>query len=286
MDAVERTIRVDGVALSVREWPGVGGPSVLLLHGLASTSHIWDLVGPRLARAGIRAVAYDQRGHGRSGKPTSGYGFARLTADAAAVARRFGLGRPVVVGHSWGANVALELAVRRPRSVRGAVLVDGGFLTLRDRMDWPTTREILAPPDLAGMRLERLLRFVHRGLGPFVEVTPAVEAIVLSQFHVDQDGRIRPRLSRANHLRILRTLWEQDTRGLLRRALRPTLVLAARSPASAGDRPEFLEAKRRGRREIEAIGPPLRFEWMDGIHDLALQHPEAVARRIVRAARS
>jgi pimeloyl-ACP methyl ester carboxylesterase len=200
--------------------------------------------------------------------------------------RRLGLQRPVIVGHSWGANVALELVVRRPRSVRGAVLVDGGFVALRDRMDWPTTREALAPPDLAGMRVERLLGFVHRGLGPFVEVTPAVEAIVLSQFSVDRAGRIRPRLSRANHLRILRALWEQDTPQLLRRARRPTLVLAARSPKSAGDRPEFLEARRRGGREIEAIGSPLRFEWVDGIHDLPLQRPEALARRIVRAARS
>lgn len=285
MEAAELTIRVDGVALHVREWPARGRP-VMLLHGLASTSHIWDLVGPRLARAGLRTVAIDQRGHGRSGKPASGYGFARMTADAATVMRRLGLQRPVIVGHSWGANVALELVVRRPRSVRGAVLVDGGFLALRDRMDWATTREVLAPPDLAGMRVERLLGFVRRHLGPFVEITPTIERIVLSQFHVDRVGRIRPRLSRANHLRILRGLWEQDTRGLLRRTTRPMLIVAARPPASAGDRPEFLEAKRRGRREVEAIGPPLRFEWMDGIHDLPLQRPDALARRIVHAARS
>src|SRR5439155_26939762 len=72
------TVRRDGVRLSVREWPrpgpdpGLGpglGPSILLVHGLASTSHIFDLVMPHLAAA-IRVVAYDQRGHGRISQPT------------------------------------------------------------------------------------------------------------------------------------------------------------------------------------------------------------------------
>ena len=65
------TVQGDGgVRLAVREWPGQG-PSILLLHGLASSSHIWDLVAPRLAPR-FRVVAYDQRGHGLSGKPSSG----------------------------------------------------------------------------------------------------------------------------------------------------------------------------------------------------------------------
>ena len=45
-----------------------------------------------------------------------------------------------------GANVALELAVRRSRSVGGTVLVDGGFLTMRERFDWATAKRTLSPP--------------------------------------------------------------------------------------------------------------------------------------------
>ena len=59
---MERTLSTeDGVRLAVREWPG-GEPGVLLLHGLGSSSHIWDLVVPRLQRDRLRVVAYDQRG--------------------------------------------------------------------------------------------------------------------------------------------------------------------------------------------------------------------------------
>jgi pimeloyl-ACP methyl ester carboxylesterase len=280
---IERRVAADGVRLHVRDWGG-GPSSALLVHGLASTSRIWDLVAPRLTRSGVRAVAYDHRGHGRSTKPSAGYGFERTTADAAAVIRTLGLRRPVVVGHSWGANVALELAVRRPRSVGALVLVDGGYRGLRDRFDWPTAKAALAPPDLRGMPIDAFVAGAENALGGVVDVTPEIEEVVRSLVRVDGDGRIRPRLSRANHLRILRALWEQDTIGLLRRVGVPTLVVAARtSPSDDGDA-AMLEDKRAAARTVRAVDGPVRFEWMDGIHDLPLQRPEAVARRIVRAA--
>lgn len=282
---VERTVSADGISLHARQWPG-GPRSAILVHGLASTSRIWDLVAPRLAEAGVHTVAYDQRGHGRSGKPRSDYGFDRTTADAAAVSRAFGLTRPIAVGHSWGGNVVLELATRQPGLVSGAVLIDGGFLNLRDRFDWPAARELLAPPPIAGTPVHPFLHGIRRHLGKAMEVTPEVEAVVLSLVRVDRDARVHPRLSRANHLRILRALWEQDTLGLLQGVRVPTLVLAVRSPRGAAEPPGFDEHKRRAARLVRAIGDPVRFEWIDGVHDIPLQRPDAVARRILRSAQA
>jgi pimeloyl-ACP methyl ester carboxylesterase len=279
---IERRVTSDGVRLHVLDRPG-GDTSALLVHGLASSSRIWDLVAPRLAAAGVRAVAYDQRGHGRSGKPSSGYGFERTSADAAAVIRALRLERPLVVGHSWGANVALELGVRRPRAVRGLVLVDGGFLSLRGRFDWPTAKRVLAPPDIHGTPVDEFLGRTAEVLGGSVDVTPEIEAIVLSMMRIDGRGRIHPRLSRANHLRILRALWAQDTTGPLGRVRVPTLVTAARPRGGPPDSAGFLDEKRRAARAVRAIGDPVRFEWMVGIHDLPLQRPDALSRRIVRA---
>lgn len=272
-----------GVRLAVREWPGEG-PSILLLHGLASSSHFWDLVAPRLAPR-FRVVAFEQRGHGLSGKPSSGYGFDRLIADAAAVIRALGLGRPVVVGHSWGANVALQLAVDRPRLVSGDVLVDGGFLSMRDRMDWRTARTMLAPPELKRMSLEQFRTGIRTFTRGAVEITPEIEAVFLSLMRVDRDGNIHPRLSRANHLRILRALWEQDAQGLLRRVRVPTLVLAVRSAPGEGDSAGFMEEKERAAEVVKAIDEAVRFEWIEGIHDIPIQRPDAVAERIERFVR-
>ncbi|MGH2579807.1 MAG: alpha/beta fold hydrolase [Actinomycetota bacterium] len=277
------TVQGDGgVRLAVREWRGEG-PAILLLHGLASSSHIWDLVAPRLAPR-FRVVVYDQRGHGRSGKPSSGYGFDRLIADAGAVIGTLGLGRPVVGGHSWGANVALQLAVDRAELVSGDVLVDGGFLSMRDRMDWRTARTMLAPPQLKEMSLQQFragMRTFTRGA---VELTPEVEAVFLSLMRVDRDGNIHPRLSRANHLRILHALREQDAPGLLRRVRVPTLVLAVRSAPGEADSAGFMEDKERAAEVVKAIDQDVRFEWIDGIHDIPIQRPDAVAQRIQRFA--
>lgn len=279
-----RKLDVNGIRLSVREWPRSGRP-LLLLHGLASSSHIWDLVAPRLQRAGHRVVTYDQRGHGLSGKPSSGYGFDCVAEDAAGVIRVLRLERPVVVGHSWGANVALELAVRRPRSVAGVVLVDGGFLNLGERMDWRTCREELAPPDLKGTPVHEFLEMLRYFLHGQIEITPDVEAVFLSLMRVDAHGDIHPRLSRANHLRILRALWEQDTQGLLRRSPVPALVLGVRAKDGAPDSAGFMEEKERAASTVKVIGGHVRFAWIDGIHDLPLQRPDALARRIARFAR-
>ena len=80
-----------GLRVHYREWgcPKVNGDSataVLLLHGLASTCRIFDLSGA-LASKQRRIVAYDQRGHGRTAKPRSGYDFRTLVCDGIGVVR-------------------------------------------------------------------------------------------------------------------------------------------------------------------------------------------------------
>src|SRR5690242_17435557 len=57
--------------------------TVVLLHGLASTHHWWDLVAEHLG--GLRLIRLDHRGHGRSSSPPSGYSITGLAADTAAV---------------------------------------------------------------------------------------------------------------------------------------------------------------------------------------------------------
>jgi pimeloyl-ACP methyl ester carboxylesterase len=276
-----------GVRLAARSFPGPSAraPGLLLHHGLASTSHIWDLMLPRLTRH-FRVVAFDARGHGKSAKPARGYDFDHVVADALAVIRNTGLRHPAMAGHSWGAMVALELAARHPRSIRAAILVDGGVGSLRGAMDWRTTKNRLAPPHLEGMPVEEFLAMVRTILGESVEVTPDVERVALSLMRVRRDGTIRPNLARANHFRILRAIWEQDPLTLYPHVRVPTLAIVARS--TGGDDQD--EAQAAARREavtsvrVAARGRPVRISWMEGIHDLPLQHPDALADRFRRFA--
>jgi lipase len=81
-------VTANGLQIHYRRWwshddnPEL--PPILLLHGLASSAHIWNFVGPLLNTYGYTVTALDQRGHGESEKPDSGYDFAMILADDAA----------------------------------------------------------------------------------------------------------------------------------------------------------------------------------------------------------
>jgi pimeloyl-ACP methyl ester carboxylesterase len=281
----ELSTKVDvggGVTLAVRSFPPPHpqAPGLLLHHGLASTSHIWDLMLPALSKR-YQVVAYDARGHGLSSKPTSGYGSNRVCADALAVIRAKNLRRPIVVGHSWGAMVTLELAATHPRSVAALVLVDGGIGSLRQMGPWTEVKRLLAPPHLDGMPVEEFRAAIPRWLP--MPVTPAIENHVLSIMRVDRQGRIHPRLSRANHFRILRAMWELDTDALYRRLTVPTLAIVMQGAD------DLTTARRRAAESAIRAATPrgsVRFAWMEGVHDVPLQQPGSLVRRIDRFVRS
>src|SRR5207248_4092452 len=85
-------------------------PSMLLLHGITSSTQSWVRVGPALAER-YRVYALDLRGHGESIKPSPGEYSLRQTADdAVAFMEALDLRRPVLVGHSWGGATAITLA--------------------------------------------------------------------------------------------------------------------------------------------------------------------------------
>ena len=99
--------------------------TVVMLHGLfVGTLATWYFTAaPSLARD-RRVIAYDLRGHGRSERARQGYDVATMAADLAAVTDALG-SRPLdLVGHSYGALVALRFALDRPERVRRLVLIE------------------------------------------------------------------------------------------------------------------------------------------------------------------
>jgi len=271
-----QVIGADGVRLATRTVPGpAGAPTLVLHHGLASSQHIWDLMLQSLGRRHT-VVTFDARGHGESAKPSAGYGFEQTVADALAVMRSTRAERPILVGHSWGAMVALELGARHPKAVGGIVLVDGGVATMRDGFaTWTEARAALAPPHLAGTPVETFRAMIPSFFGDALLVTPQVVDIVLSVVRVGTDGTIRPRLRRANHMRILHAIWQQDPVALHRQLTVPALAILAGGGESAWD-----ERRRAAVEALRATGSPARIVWLEGIHDLPLQHPHVLARRI------
>ncbi|MFI1801858.1 alpha/beta fold hydrolase [Streptomyces sp. NPDC020379] len=106
-----------------RRWGPRGKAAILLLHATADSSAGWSRVARALA-ARHTVYAPDLRGHGMSARPAPGrYRIGTVADDVRAFIDAVGLFTPVVVGHSWGAAIALTLAGgRHPPPLRGLVL--------------------------------------------------------------------------------------------------------------------------------------------------------------------
>lgn len=85
------------------------GETVLLIHGLGSSTQDWFAQVPDLAET-YRVIRCDLRGHGRSEKPEGPYAIAQFARDVAVLLRKLGAAPAHVVGLSMGGMVALELA--------------------------------------------------------------------------------------------------------------------------------------------------------------------------------
>jgi pimeloyl-ACP methyl ester carboxylesterase len=126
---------VNGVALHVLEAGREDAPCVLLLHGFPELAYSWRKVMPRLAQAGYRVLAPDQRGYGRTtGWDASydcdlgAYGALNLVRDAIGLLHAQGI-RSVagVVGHDFGAMVAAWCALLRPDVFKSVALMSAPF---------------------------------------------------------------------------------------------------------------------------------------------------------------
>jgi 2-hydroxymuconate-semialdehyde hydrolase len=140
--AAER-VTVDGVEIAVRR--AGAGPAVLLLHGIPTSSRLWDGAGADLS-ADFDVVAPDMLGYGESAKP--------LDRDVSMAAQALlvpplldalGLERVVLVGHDLGGAVAQRVVLDAPDRVSGLVLIDSVSFD-----SWPIARmrmlRALTPP--------------------------------------------------------------------------------------------------------------------------------------------
>jgi pimeloyl-ACP methyl ester carboxylesterase len=109
----------DSLSFDVTDTPAAGDGSaetVILLHGYPQDRHSWDAVARRLAEAGYRVLAPDQRGYSPAGRPTAraAYTIPRIASDVLALAEAADAKCFHLVGHDWGAAIAWYVAGTHP----------------------------------------------------------------------------------------------------------------------------------------------------------------------------
>jgi lipase len=117
----ESQLHANGVDLALFEWPG-DGPAVFFAHATGFHARCWDQVIAQLP--GIRCLALDMRGHGRSEKPEPPYAWRDFGRDVADVCRQIGLEGAIGVGHSKGGYAVTMAAGIEPGIFSQLLLVD------------------------------------------------------------------------------------------------------------------------------------------------------------------
>jgi pimeloyl-ACP methyl ester carboxylesterase len=178
-------VRLDGRLVAYRRW-GASGSPIVLIPGFAEPSFVFERVGPLLARH-HRVYALDLAGYGYSERQGP-YGLDGWSAEVRAFLRHFRIERPLLVGHSLGAAVAVAVAQQVP--VRGVVLADGDALAEGGPPGWLT--DVLVPPfRTAAFRLVldsdwAVRRILARAYGPLhPDVSDAEVERWRRPFHVE-----------------------------------------------------------------------------------------------------
>lgn len=124
-------IETDGadISIAVHQYPG-HGRRVLLIHGIGSSSGDFNPVISAM-REFCQPITIDLRGHGASGKPTSGYHYSDYVRDLDTVLAALKLEHPIVLGHSLGGIIALMWAAQNP-TTPGALIIEDSPLRSGD----------------------------------------------------------------------------------------------------------------------------------------------------------
>ena len=275
-EGVDKYAVVNGMQFHYVDWSGAGRP-IVLLHGLASNSRIWDMVAPILSQK-YRVVALDQRGHGDTDKPDHGYEFASVIDDLNRFINIMDFEKPIIVGHSWGGDVALEYAVIHPEKPAGLCFVDGGTIEIAGREGWDLKQAKIdmAPPIFRGVTFEGMLERSKSRWG-FTRSDAQSERFIRANFQIQEDGTVQPKFNRDNHMRIIEALWDHRPSELYPSVDCPVLMMPARQKEQSP------EVDRRFRREesikrAESLFRNSKTVWLeDSIHDVPVQRPELVA---------
>ena len=122
------------------QW-GEQGPPMICAHGITANAFCFQALANELSST-HRVIAYDLRGRGDSDKPESGYSLSIHAQDLAEIIDALELDRPIVLGHSLGAMIALNFAAHYPEKLSKLILVDGGghlpWRTLEEQPAWLT----------------------------------------------------------------------------------------------------------------------------------------------------
>ena len=273
-DVAYRTLNIDGVNIFYREAGPADGPTVLLLHGWPSSSHMFRDLIPKLADR-FHLIAPDYPGFGYSDAPSPSefaYTFDNLSTLVEKFIDTLGIAKLSMYVQDYGGPIGLRIATKRPELIRAIVVQNANFHAegisenlaplaryweSRSAEDEAAVRAFLTPETTK-------FQYIHGAAQP-ERVSP--DAYTLDQNRLDRDGNDEIQLALFYDYRTnlpLYPIWQE----YFRTRKPPMLVVSGKYD------PFFLPA---GAEAIGRDNPNATVILLDGGHFALEEHSQHIA---------
>lgn len=247
---------------------------IILLHGLSQQSQYWKVVQSEMT---LPSIAVDLRGHGQSQgfNNQSDYSVDRIARDLLELMDHLHIPAAHVVGHSWGASIALRLAIIAPDRIFSCTLIDGGTFNPSDLVPKfvdtiSALRTLLTPPS-GPFSLTDLMTHYQQIDPPSGD--KIMDAISATYQEIDA-GLFVSKLGLDRHMLVLDSLIAYDHISDVQRIKVPTWVILCQT----GD---YWDSIKENIVPLLLNNPLIHVQnWYDSVHDVPLQRPTTVANLI------
>lgn len=247
---------------------------IILLHGLSQQSQYWKVVQNEMS---LPSIAVDLRGHGQSQgfNNQSDYSVDRVARDLLELMDHLHIPAAHVVGHSWGASIALRLAIIAPDRIFSCTLIDGGTFNPSDLVpkfvDTISALKTLLTPPSGPFSLTDLMTHYQQIDPPSGD--KIMDAISATYQEIDA-GLFVSKLGLDRHMLVLDSLIAYDHISDVQRIKVPTWVILCQT----GD---YWDSIKENIVPLLLNNPLIHVQnWYDSVHDVPLQRPTTVANLI------
>ncbi|GAA2359138.1 alpha/beta hydrolase [Dactylosporangium salmoneum] len=189
-DVRYRTAELDGLPVFYREAGPPGAPTLLLLHGFPSASHMFRELIPLLADR-FHLIAPDLPGFGRSAA-TERATFERLTDVIEGLTERLGLGRFALYVFDYGAPVGFRLAVRHPERITAIISQNGNAYEEGLSDGWDPIRSYWRDPSPPNREAVRFMLAPQTTIWQYTEGVPDLSRVSPDGYGLDNAYLARP----------------------------------------------------------------------------------------------
>lgn len=255
-------------------------PIMVFNYGLVCSNHHWKYQTEYFDKLGYQILVHDYRGHFQStgAHEVKKITFQQMARDVADLCAFLGIKKAVMLGHSMGVNICLQLAKDQPDLVSSMVLISGTFINVKDVMFDTNLMEFIAP--LAAMGLEKYPKifnaiWANAGASPVVR-----ELIHLSGFNYKKTSKefVEIYLNKVGQLgaevffQLFNEMTKQNIIGDIENMKMPTLVIGGHKD---GVIPNHIQ------RTLSVLLPRSETYFLkDGSHVPQSDFPEMVNERI------